>query len=113
MSLTVPWKNLPWEILPQLQDLDLGSLNLYLGGPVRLNSLRLLVQTGIDLGEDYQVIDNVFQISDLQGVQHLLKRKIGQFHLRLVCRLRRLASGATGEGTPARRLAFVQGGILP
>ena len=83
LVLNRPLEKLAVEILPQLQELDLGSLNLYLGGPVRLNSLRLLVQTGIDLGEDYQVIDNVFQISDLQGVQHLLKRKMGQFHLRL------------------------------
>ena len=71
------------EILPQLQELVLDSLNLYLGGPVRLNSLRLLVQTGMDLGESYHVVDNVFQITDLQGVQHLLERNKGEFRARL------------------------------
>ena len=71
------------EILPQLQELVLDSLNLHLGGPVRLNSLRLLVQTGMDLGESYHVVDDVFQITDLQGVQHLLKRKRGEFRTRL------------------------------
>ena len=83
LVLNRPLEKLAVEILPQLQELNLDSLNLYLGGPVRLNSLRLLVQTGIDLGEDYQVIDNVFQITDLQGVRHLLQQKMGQFHLRL------------------------------
>ena len=71
------------EILPQLQELVLDSLNLYLGGPVRLNSLRLLVQTGMDLGESYHVVDNVFQITDLQGVQYLLERNKGEFRARL------------------------------
>ena len=83
LVLNRPLEKLAVEILPQLQELDLASLNLYLGGPVRLNSLRLLVQTGLDLGEDYQVIDNVFQITDLQGVQHLLEQEMGQFRLRL------------------------------
>ena len=83
LVLNRPLEKLAVEILPQLRELELDSLNLYLGGPVRLNSLRLLVQTGLDLGEDYQVIDNVFQITDLQGVQHLLQQKMGQFSLRL------------------------------
>ena len=84
LVLNRPLEKLAVEILPQLQELELDSLNLYLGGPVRLNSLRLLVQTGLDLGEDYQVIDNVFQITDLQGVRHLLLQQgMGQFSLRL------------------------------
>ncbi len=83
LVLNRPLEKLAVEILPQLQELGLDSLNLYLGGPVRMNSLRLLVQTGLDLGEDYQVIDNVFQITDLRGVQHLLQQEMGQFSLRL------------------------------
>ena len=83
LVLNRPLEKLAVEILPQLKELELDSLNLYLGGPVRMNSLRLLVQTGLDLGEDYQVIDNVFQITDLQGVQQLLQQEMGQFHLRL------------------------------
>ena len=71
------------EILPQLQDLELDSYNLYLGGPVRLNSLRLLVHAGTDLGEYYHVVDNVFQIDDLQGVRQLLEQEKGQFRIRL------------------------------
>ena len=72
------------EILPQLQELELDALNLYLGGPVRLNSLRLLVQaSSSNLSEYYHVVDNVFQIIDLRGVEQLLKQQMRQFHIRL------------------------------
>ena len=83
LVLNRPLEKLAVEILPQLQELELDSLNLYLGGPVRLNSLRLLVQAGSGLGEYYHVVDNVFQITDLQGVRQLLKREKGQFRIRL------------------------------
>ena len=71
------------DILPQLQDLELDSYNLYLGGPVRLNSLRLLVHAETDLGDYYHVIDGVFQIDDLRGVRQLLGQQKGQFRIRL------------------------------
>lgn len=71
------------EILPQLQELELDSYNLYLGGPVRLNSLRLLVHAETDIGDYYHVVDNVFQIDDLRGVRQLLERQKGQFRIRL------------------------------
>ena len=71
------------EILPQLEDLELDSYNLYLGGPVRLNSLRLLVHAETGLGDYYHVVDSVFQIDDLRGVRQLLERQQGQFRIRL------------------------------
>jgi putative transcriptional regulator len=71
------------EILPELEELDPGSFNLFLGGPVRLNSLRLLVQTETDLGDYHSVIGNVFQITDLKGVQNLLERDPGGLRIRL------------------------------
>lgn len=71
------------EILPELKELDPGSSTLFLGGPVRLNSLRILVQTETDLGEYHSVIGNVFQITDLEGVRSLLDRELGQFRIRL------------------------------
>ena len=71
------------EILPELEELDPGSFNLFLGGPVRLNSLRLLVQTETDLGDHHSVIGNVFQITDLKGVQNLLERDPGRLRIRL------------------------------
>lgn len=71
------------EILPELEDLDPGSSQLFLGGPVRLNSLRILVQTDADLGDYHSVVENVFQIDDLQGVRNLLDRELGQFRIRL------------------------------
>ena len=71
------------DILPELKQLDPESSRLYLGGPVRLNSLRILVQTDADLGDYHSVIGNVFQIDDLQGVRNLLDRELGQFHIRL------------------------------
>ena len=71
------------EILPELKELDPGSSTLFLGGPVRLNSLRVLVQTETDLGEYHSVVGNVFQITDLEGVRSLLDRELGQFRIRL------------------------------
>ena len=71
------------DILPELKDLDPGPFNLFQGGPVRLNSLRLLVQTNADLGAFHAVVGNVFQISDRQGVRSLLDRELGQFRIRL------------------------------
>ena len=71
------------DILPELKDLDPGPFNLFQGGPVRLNSLRLLVQTDADLGAFHAVVGNVFQISDRQGVRSLLDRELGQFRIRL------------------------------
>lgn len=71
------------EILPELKELDPGSSTLFLGGPVRLNSLRILVQTETDLGEYHSVVGNVFQITDLEGVRSLLDRELGQFRIRL------------------------------
>ena len=71
------------EILPELEELDPGSAQLFLGGPVRLNSLRILVQTDADLGDYHSVVGNVFQIDDLQGVRGLLDRELGQFRIRL------------------------------
>ena len=71
------------DVLPQLRELNLDSLNLYLGGPVRLNSLRLLVRTDLDLDDHYHVLDNVFQITDFQGIQHLLSQESKQFEARL------------------------------
>lgn len=71
------------EILPQLQELGLDSVNLYLGGPVRLNSLRLLVHSDAGLDDYYRVVDNIFQIDDLRGVENLLKQNTGQLRLRL------------------------------
>lgn len=71
------------DILPELKDLDPGPFNLFQGGPVRLNSLRLLVQTDADLGAFHAVVENVFQISDRQGVRSLLDRELGQFRIRL------------------------------
>ena len=49
------------EILPQLQELVLDSLNLHLGGPVRLNSLRLLVQTGMTLENPITLLTTSFK----------------------------------------------------
>lgn len=71
------------EVLPELKELDPGSSTLFLGGPVRLNSLRILVQTETDLGEYHSVVGNVFQITDLEGVRSLLDRELGQFRIRL------------------------------
>ncbi|MDE0284427.1 MAG: YqgE/AlgH family protein [Gammaproteobacteria bacterium] len=71
------------EILPELEGLDPGSSQLFLGGPVRLNSLRILVQTDADLGDYHSVVGDVFQIDDLQGVRNLLNRELGQFRIRL------------------------------
>lgn len=81
--LNRPLENPAVEILPQLQELGLDSYNLYLGGPVRLNSLRLLVQTEAGLDDYYHVVGNIFQITDLRGVQGLLDREMGQFRVRL------------------------------
>lgn len=83
LVLNRPLENPAVEILPQLQELGLDSYNLYLGGPVRLNSLRLLVQTEAGLDDYYHVVDNIFQITDLRGVQNLLKQEQGQFRIRL------------------------------
>lgn len=83
LVLNRPLENPAVEILPQLQELGLDSYNLYLGGPVRLNSLRLLVQTEAGLDDHYHVVDNIFQITDLRGVQGLLDRETGQFRIRL------------------------------
>ena len=83
LVLNRPLENPAVEILPQLQELGLDSYNLYLGGPVRLNSLRLLVQTEAGLDDYYHVVDNIFQITDLRGVQGLLDREMGQFRIRL------------------------------
>ena len=71
------------DILPELKQLDPAASQLYLGGPVRLNSLRLLVRTDADLGDYPSVIGNVFQIDDLQGMRSLLGREPGQFRVRL------------------------------
>ncbi len=71
------------EVLPELEGLDPGSFNLFLGGPVRLNSLRLLVQTETELGDYHSVIGNVFQITDLKGVQNLLEQEPGRLRIRL------------------------------
>lgn len=71
------------EVLPELRELVPGDFNVHLGGPVRLDSLRLLVQTETDLGADNYVVGNVFQITDLQGVRGLLERELGQFRVRL------------------------------
>ena len=71
------------DILPELKELDPGSAKLFLGGPVRLNSLRILVQTETDLGDYHSVVGNVFQITDLQGVRSLLDRELGEFRIRL------------------------------
>ena len=83
LVLNRPLENPAVELLPQLQELGLDSYNLYLGGPVRLNSLRLLVQTDTGLDDYYHVVDNIFQITDLRGVQNLLKQEKGQFRIRL------------------------------
>ena len=83
LVLNRPLENPAVEILPQLQELGLDSYNLYLGGPVRLNSLRLLVQTEAGLDDYYHVVDNIFQISDLRGVRDLLDREMGEFRIRL------------------------------
>lgn len=83
LVLNRPLENPAVEILPQLQELGLDSYNLYLGGPVRLNSLRLLVQTEAGLDDYYHVVDNIFQVTDLRGVQNLLKQEKGQFRIRL------------------------------
>ena len=83
LVLNRPLENPAVEILPQLQELGLDSYNLYLGGPVRLNSLRLLVQTEAGLDDYYHVVDNIFQITDLRGVQNLLKQEKVQFRIRL------------------------------
>lgn len=83
LVLNRPLENPAVEILPQLQELGLDSYNLYLGGPVRLNSLRLLVQTEAGLDDYYHVVDNIFQITDLRGVQNLLKQEKEQFRIRL------------------------------
>ena len=71
------------DILPELKELDPGSLRLFQGGPVRLNSLRLLVQTETDLGDYHSVVGNIFQITDLQGVRSLLEREDAQFRIRV------------------------------
>lgn len=83
LVLNRPLENPAVEILPQLQELGLDSYDLYIGGPVRLNSLRLLVQTEAGLDDYYRVVDNIFQITDLRGVQDLLDQKTGQFRIRL------------------------------
>lgn len=83
LVLNRPLDNPAVEILPQLKELGLASYNLYLGGPVRLRSLRLLVQSDTGLDDYYHVVDNIFQISDLRGVQELLEQKAGQLRVRL------------------------------
>ena len=83
LVLNRPLENPAVEILPQLQELGLDSYNLYLGGPVRLNSLRLLVQAEAGLDDYYRVVGNIFQVTDLRGVQNLLKQEKGQFRIRL------------------------------
>ncbi len=83
LVLNRPLDNPAAEILPQLKDLGLASYNLYLGGPVRLSSLRLLVQSDAGLDGHYHVVDNIFQISDLRGVRDLLEQETGQFRVRL------------------------------
>lgn len=72
------------EVLPELRELvPAGDFNIFLGGPVRLDSLRLLIQTETDLHGYHSVVGNVFQITDLQGVRSLLERELGQFRIRL------------------------------
>ena len=71
------------EALPQLEELDIDLSNLYSGGPVRLNSLRLLVQTDTGLGDDYHVFNNVFQIRDFLGIQSLFNRETDMLRVRL------------------------------
>ena len=83
LILNRPLDKLVADVLPQLRELNLDSLNLYLGGPVRLSSLRLLVRTDLDLDDHYHVLDDVFQITDFQGIQHLLNQESRQFQARL------------------------------
>ena len=71
------------EVLPELRELVPEDFNIFLGGPVRLDSLRLLVQTETDLDGYHSVVGNVFQITDLRGVRSLLERELGQFRIRL------------------------------
>ena len=71
------------DILPELKELGPDSSRLFLGGPVRLNSLRILVQTDADLGDYHSVVGNIFQIDDLRGVRSLLGRELGQLRIRL------------------------------
>ena len=71
------------KVLPELRELVPEPFNIFLGGPVRLDRLRLLVQTETDLGGYHSVVENVFQITDLKGVQELLKQEPGRFRLRL------------------------------
>ena len=66
-----------------MKEFNIDPLNLYLGGPVRFNSLRLLVQTDMDLDEHYHVFDNVFQITDFPGIERLLNQEARQFRTRL------------------------------
>ena len=83
LALNRPLDKPAHDILPELKELDPGSAQLFLGGPVRLNSLRILIQTDADLGDYHSVIGNVFQINDLQGVRNLLGQELGQFRIRL------------------------------
>ena len=88
LVLNRPLDKLAREVLPELKELvpeglDTTLGNIFLGGPVRLNSLRLLVQTETDLGDHHAVVGNVFQVTDLQGVRSLLGRDLGQFRIRL------------------------------
>ncbi len=83
LTLNRPLDKPAQDVVPELKQLVAEPFNLYQGGPVRLNSLRLLAQTETALNDYHAVVGNVFQIVDLKGVQNLIQRELGQFRLRL------------------------------
>jgi putative transcriptional regulator len=71
------------EALPELQKMLPILDHLYIGGPVAMNSINLLIRSGVPLADTIQVTDNIYLIDTLEQFNKLSPDEIEPANLRL------------------------------
>ena len=71
------------EALPELQKILPIFDHLYIGGPVAMNSINLLIRSGVPLTDAIQVTDDIYLIDTLEQFNKLSPDEIEPDNLRL------------------------------
>ena len=81
------------EALPELQQMVPILDHLYIGGPVAMNSINLLIRTGHPLSDAIHVTDDIYLINTLDQFKQLVPDDIETGNLRLFSGLAGWAPG--------------------
>ncbi|MFQ5661195.1 MAG: YqgE/AlgH family protein [Gammaproteobacteria bacterium] len=71
------------KVFPSIHRLSQNSGYLHIGGPVALNSLQLLIQTGTELDPSTHLFDDVYLVNDPKTLQALTHSDITTTAVRL------------------------------